>query len=446
VTEGKTVRQWIGRYRQRLGYGFVAASLAAAVAASVIGGFRLHHAVLIERKTLHTQMLAQTTLELQNFALEAEAAGGVGPQLAAARRRALTAANAAFADLRARDPAEAGRLRAAYLAYVAVSDRAFADAARAGGHAPAALQRQAQRRLATLESLIGDEAARQAAASARVNPSARGALITAAVAAGLLVALLALLFEHERRAGRIDRDNASRAEELIRLRGEFVAVVSHELRTPLTSIMGYLELIADDGLESLTPDQRSYLAVVQRSAQRLGELVGDLLVVAEAERAPLTLELTDVDAAMLAGHAVEAARPAADARRIKLRLESDPGVSLRGDPTRLAQMLDNLVSNAIKFTPEGGDVTVRALAQDRQVLFEVADTGRGIAAAERTRLFEPFYRSRETTAGAVPGTGLGLTVTKAIVDAHRGTIQVDSRPNAGTTFRVRVPVLGANDA
>jgi signal transduction histidine kinase len=110
-----------------------------------------------------------------------------------------------------------------------------------------------------------------------------------------------------------------------------------------------------------------------------------------------------------------------------------------GDPARIAQLLDNLISNAIKFTPENGRVTVRTASHGGFALFEVADTGEGIAAADQEHLFEPFFRAGRGMAHAVPGTGLGLTITKAIVDAHGGTIDVESAPGHGTTFRVSFP-------
>jgi len=378
----------------KLSYALITVVVFLTIAATTIGGFRLHHAAVIERQTIRTQRLETALLERDRPGLEAQ-----------------------FASVAAHDAGEGARLRPAYEAYLrsAAHPRAF-------------------------ERLIESELARQAEAMRRVNPSARTALIAAAIGAAALVALLIWLFEYERRSGRIDRDNAVRAEELIRLRDEFVAVVSHELRTPLTSIIGYLELIADGEAGELTSEQAGYLAVVQRSTNRLVELVGDLLLVAETERGPLALESVPTDVASLAANAVEAARPAADARGIVLRLEPSDGGTVFGDPTRLAQMLDNLISNAIKFTPDGGRVTMRTEAVGHNIIFEVADTGEGIAAADRERLFDPFFRSREANARAVPGTGLGLTITKAIVDAHGGSIRVESTVGGGTTFRVRIPV------
>jgi len=378
---------------QKLAYAFISAALLLTFAAVGLGAFRLHHAASTERQTIRTQ-------ELQTAVLEGNRSDVV----------------AAFRNMATHDSSEGRRLDAAYVAYLAAPRHA------------AAFNRQ-----------IEAELSRQAIAIRRINPSARSALITAAVGAGLLVVLLIWLFELERRSGRIDRDNAARSEELIRLRDEFVAVVSHELRTPLTSIIGYVELIADGDAGGLTSEQAAYLAVVQRSTNRLVDLVGDLLLVAEAERGPLALELLEVDSAALAANAVESARPAANARGIIVRLEHGDPVTVAGDPTRLAQMLDNLISNAIKFTPKGGRVTVRAGRRGNDAVFEIADTGDGIADGDRERLFDPFFRSHEVNARAVPGTGLGLTITKAIVDAHSGTIEIDSSHD-GTTFRVRLPV------
>jgi signal transduction histidine kinase len=383
----------VRRNVHKLSYALITAALVATFAATTVGGIRLHHAAVVERQTIRTQRLETALLE---------------------RNRAMLTTE--FAAVAAHDPAEAARLRPAYQAY---------------------LGSPATRR--PFELRIEAELTRQAAAIRRANPAARAALITGAVGAGVLVLLLVWLFELERRAGRIDRDNAARAEELMRLRNEFVAVVSHELRTPLTSIIGYLELMSEGEGGDLTAEQAGYLAVVQRSTNRLADLVGDLLLVAETERGPLALERVETDLGSIAAHAVEAARPAADARSVVVLLENGGG-TIHGDPTRLAQMLDNLVSNAIKFTPEGGRVIVRATADGHQAVVEVADTGEGVADGDRDRLFDPFFRSREANARAVPGTGLGLTITKAIVDAHGGTVQVGPAPGGGTIFRVRIPV------
>jgi len=378
----------------KLAYVLISVTLLLTFGLGTLSGFRVHHTASIERQTIRTQALETQVLE-----------------------RDLPAVRSAYANIAKNDAGEGARLRPAYSAYL---------------RDPSTSR--------TFERAIESELARRSRAFHHSITSSREAVIPLVVVACLLVLTLLWLFELERRTGSIDRDNAARSAELIRLRDEFVAVVSHELRTPLTSIIGYLELLTDEDAGPLTPEQRAYLEIVQRSTLRLGELVGDLLLVAEAERGPLALDLKDVDVASLAENAVDAARPVADARGIALSLEPGASATVSGDGTRLAQMLDNLISNAIKFTPNGGRVTVRAARRGSDALVEVVDTGAGIAESDYERVFDPFFRSRDANAKAVPGTGLGLTITKAIVEAHNGTIEVEKTPGGGTTFRVSLPV------
>jgi PAS domain S-box-containing protein len=234
----------------------------------------------------------------------------------------------------------------------------------------------------------------------------------------------------------LDRKASEREAEL--LKDQFFALVSHELRTPLTSIIGYLELVLEDG-ETLSSNQRRFLSVVDRNARRLLRLVGDLLFVAHVEAGRLALEMGDVDLPTLTREAVEAARPRAEAKHLALEATTQEIPPMAGDRDRLAQVLDNLVSNAVKFTPDGGSVSVRLDARDSEALIEVKDTGVGIPAAEQSRLYERFYRASTATERAIPGVGLGLTIAKAIVEAHGGELGFDSVEGRGTTFRVRLP-------
>jgi PAS domain S-box-containing protein len=231
-----------------------------------------------------------------------------------------------------------------------------------------------------------------------------------------------------------------RLRELDRLKDEFISLVSHELRTPLTSIRGYLELLLDGGAGDLTEDQSRFLAVVDRNSKRLMHLVGDLLFLAQIEAGKLALELGELALDGVVAEAVEAAKPIADDRGIALRASLEPAPTMLGDRGRLAQVLDNLVSNALKFTTEGGSVDVRMSANEDQAVIEVVDTGIGIAPEEQEHLFERFFRSSEATERAIPGTGLGLTIAKAIVERHEGTIEVESAAGEGTTMRVRLPL------
>jgi signal transduction histidine kinase len=231
-----------------------------------------------------------------------------------------------------------------------------------------------------------------------------------------------------------------RLRELDRLKDEFLSLVSHELRTPLTSIRGYLDLVLKGEAGEINPEQRRFLEAVERNSGRLLRLVGDLLFVAQADAGRLSLERAKVDVAELAAHCVEGAAPAATEKSVSLVLLAEPVPPLVGDRGRLAQVLDNLVSNALKFTPEGGTVQVRTSVDDEQIVLEVEDTGIGIPAADQPRLFDRFFRSAVAEDQAIPGTGLGLAIVKAIVEAHAGRISISSREGVGTTFRVELPL------
>lgn len=230
---------------------------------------------------------------------------------------------------------------------------------------------------------------------------------------------------------------------LDRMKDEFVALVSHELRTPLTSIIGYLEMITDDDAEPLSPVHADYLGAVQRNVDRLNALVNDLLFLARVDSGQLSLQLAEVDFAELLANAAEVARPAAEAKEIELKVEADRLPAGLGDGGRLSQIVDNLVSNAIKFTPVSGEVVVRATADGASVAVEVSDTGVGIAPDEIQHLFTRFFRASTAISNGIPGTGLGLAISQAIAEAHGGTIDVSSTLGEGTTFRLRVPISQA---
>jgi PAS domain S-box-containing protein len=238
-----------------------------------------------------------------------------------------------------------------------------------------------------------------------------------------------------------------RLRELDKLKDEFIALVSHELRTPLTSIRGYTELLLDETAGELSDDQRQFLEVVERNSHRLLHLVGDLLFLAQIEAGKLVLEIGALDMGSIASESVEAARPAAEEKRITLTLATGPVPLLAADRARMGQLLDNLVSNAVKFTPEGGRVDVRLRTLKGCAVVEVRDSGIGIPQAEKRFLFQRFFRTSTATEHAIQGTGLGLAISKAIVEAHGGEIAVESVEGEGTTFRVTFPLQqGAAEA
>ena len=232
-----------------------------------------------------------------------------------------------------------------------------------------------------------------------------------------------------------------RLHEIDRMKDDFIAAVSHELRTPLTSILGYIDLVLEGETGNLTGEQESFLAIVDRNAERLLRLVGDLLFVAQLETGEFALDLGEVDLPAVAAEALEAARPSARDKGLELEFDAEVIPTLRGDRARLGQLLDNLVSNAIKFTPAGGSVAVRVGARNGDAVLEVSDTGIGISAEDQGMLFQRFFRTTAATEQAIQGAGLGLAITKAIVERHGGTIGAESEEGAGTTFRVELPLL-----
>ncbi len=225
-----------------------------------------------------------------------------------------------------------------------------------------------------------------------------------------------------------------------RVKDEFVASVSHELRTPLTSIVGYVDLLLDDA-DELPETARDHLEVVRRNARRLHRLVDDLLATA-LQSVSTVLDLQRVSVCDLVERAAVDARKRAVVAGIELDVSVPGGAPLviEGDRDRLLQVIDNLVGNAFTYTPAGGRVTVSARPEGEQVVVTVTDTGRGIAPADQAHVFDTFYRAKDVLTASIPGIGLGLAITKTIVDAHHGTITVTSEPGRGAAFVVSLPV------
>jgi signal transduction histidine kinase len=226
---------------------------------------------------------------------------------------------------------------------------------------------------------------------------------------------------------------------LERLRDAFVAAVSHELRTPLTSVSGFLELL-EDAEGDLDLSGRTYLSAARRGTARLQSIVEDLLLVAEIEAGLLELRPTPVDLTELAAAAVESARATADAKHVALALDAGGPLPLEADGARLGQVIDNLLSNAIKYTPAGGSVVLSARGADGRRTLEVTDDGIGVPQEEVGQLFSRFYRASSATRRAIPGTGVGLVIARAIVEGHGGAISLASREGEGTRVTVTLPL------
>jgi signal transduction histidine kinase len=217
-------------------------------------------------------------------------------------------------------------------------------------------------------------------------------------------------------------------------------MISHELRTPLSAIIGFLDLLQNDPGQPLTDDQQEFVGIIERNAQRLLNLVGDLLFSAQVESGRFPLDRTDADLAELVRSAVVSAGPHAQREGITLTADvPDAPVRALVDPGRIGQAIDNLLSNAIKFTSAGGSVTARLILVDGGVQISVRDTGVGIPEDEQGMLFTRFFRASTATQNAVPGVGLGLTITRAIVIAHGGVMDVESEEGVGTEFRFTLP-------
>lgn len=214
----------------------------------------------------------------------------------------------------------------------------------------------------------------------------------------------------------------------------FLASVSHELRTPLTSILGYLEVVQD--LPDLPSSAEQPLVIAERNAQRLLHLVNDLLT---AGTPSMELRLQPTDLATIVRESVSGQQQAAHAAGLHLHLNVPATVPLRADPERLGQVVDNLVSNAVKYTPSGGHVTVDVDdTGDAAVVVSVTDTGAGMAPDEVEQLFNRFYRAEAARNAGIPGTGLGLAIARELTEAHGGSLSVQSVPGEGSSFTVRL--------
>lgn len=230
------------------------------------------------------------------------------------------------------------------------------------------------------------------------------------------------------------------AQEVSKLKDEFLGLVSHELRTPLSSILGYLELMRDDAHEALSEEQLHYIAVAERNAQRMLKLVGDLLFAAQVDAGGFPITLRPMSLTEVVEASVESAQPNAAAAGVEIVTILEPGVTINGDALRLGQACDNLINNAIKFSPNGGRVTVSLNVVSSRARVEVLDTGMGIPEADIDKLFSRFFRTSSAIQNAVPGIGLGLVISKSIVTAHHGDMGVDSQEGEGANFWFTVPL------
>src|SRR5215472_9717505 len=239
--------------------------------------------------------------------------------------------------------------------------------------------------------------------------------------------------------------DVTKEREAERIKDEFVSLVSHELRTPLTSIKGYVDLLIDGDAGEVTEEQKEFLEIVKNNSDRLVMLVNDLLDVSRIEAGRINLRLQPVDLAGSIGEVATSLRPLMEQKGQSLKLELPEDLpNVMADRDRVTQIVTNLLSNAHKYTLEGGAVTVRVQVGTDEVQVAVSDTGVGMTPDERDKLFTKFLRAQNPATQDVSGTGLGLNIVKSLVDKQGGRIWVTSEPMKGSTFTFTIPIDGTS--
>jgi PAS domain S-box-containing protein len=234
-----------------------------------------------------------------------------------------------------------------------------------------------------------------------------------------------------------------RVEELTRqlthAKEDFITLVGHELRTPLTSIVAYADLLSED-IVGLDDDHRRMLHIIARNGTDLGDVVDTLLELAGLENGHLPLTIRQIDLAEIAAEAADAARPEAEQRLLRLTTDLPPHLTVDGDAERLRQVVDHLLSNAVRYSTPESDVHVRLIRRHDVAELQVTDTGIGVPPEERHRLFDRFYRAGNVRHLGMSGTGLGLSLARTVVHLHGGVIHVADTRSSGTTIKVRLPL------
>lgn len=235
-------------------------------------------------------------------------------------------------------------------------------------------------------------------------------------------------------------------ERANRLKSEFLASMSHELRTPLHTIIGFSDLLAEELKGPLNADQNRFVAHIQRDSRHLLELINDILDLSKIEAGRLELHPELLRPADAIAQTIASLKSLAGNKGITVVEDIDRNVQITADPVRFKEIISNLVSNAIKFTPEGGKIVVECHERAHDAVFAITDTGIGIPASEQQAIFDKFYQLGPTTRGVREGTGLGLAITKSLVEMHGGTISVRSAPGEGSRFEFFLPYAAPQTA
>ncbi|EXX87268.1 histidine kinase, partial [Paenibacillus darwinianus] len=234
--------------------------------------------------------------------------------------------------------------------------------------------------------------------------------------------------------------DVSAIRRLERMRSEFVANVSHELKTPIAAVKGFAETLLGGAVND--PDTaKAFLQIIYDESERLNRLIGNILELSKVESRRVPLQFSPVELSSFTEKTLELLASEASRKGILLDAAVEPGLYAEADEDRLRQIMMNLLSNGINYTPEGGRVTVKVDGDDDHIRIRISDTGIGIPKKDLPRIFERFYRVDKARSRSSGGTGLGLSIVKHLVELHKGTIAVDSTVGAGSTFTIELPVL-----
>ena len=238
------------------------------------------------------------------------------------------------------------------------------------------------------------------------------------------------------------QQKSAQLEVANRHKSEFLANMSHELRTPLNAIIGFSDVLLQKMFGELNEQQADYLEDIRSSGSHLLTLINDILDLSKIEAGRMELEVAPFSLVAALNNAVTLVRERAQSHGIRLELDVAPALdTVIADERKLKQVVVNLLANAVKFTPDGGMVTLRAARENGEICLAVHDTGIGIAPEDQERIFEEFQQASHQTEKSREGTGLGLSLSKRMVELHGGTIRVDSAPGKGSTFTVALPLL-----
>jgi PAS domain S-box-containing protein len=234
--------------------------------------------------------------------------------------------------------------------------------------------------------------------------------------------------------------DVTREQEVSQAKNEFVSIVAHELRTPMTSIKGYTDLLLQGAVGGVTDGQQHFLQIVKTNVDRLSDLVSDLLDTARIEAGRIKLECAPLQITGIVHEVCDSIAETIKERGLTLTVSADAGMpTVLADRNRVIQILMNLLSNAYRYTPSGGEITMSIQPTDSAVLIAIADNGIGIAPQDLERVFEPFYRTNQELVNKQPGTGLGLPIVKSLVEMHGGKVWLVSELGKGSTFTFTLP-------